>query len=118
MAAHADLFNGRAVMFGFRGCLDGEGTETTKKGPTFTTRKLRNDPISPVKMAMLHTADSRSRVSLDAHRAADICATAAGKPILKVRTYCFNRAGTGVYQFPLEIPLLQEEATGQPDRGG
>jgi type IV secretory pathway ATPase VirB11/archaellum biosynthesis ATPase/intein/homing endonuclease len=35
------------------------GKEVTKKGSTFTIRKFRSEPISPIEIAMLHTADSR-----------------------------------------------------------
>ncbi len=35
------------------------GKEVTKKGSTFTIRKFRSDPISPIEIMILHTADSR-----------------------------------------------------------
>ena len=35
------------------------GKEVTKKGSTFTIRKFRSDPISPVEIMLLHTANSK-----------------------------------------------------------
>jgi archaeal flagellar protein FlaI len=35
------------------------GKEVTKKGSTFTIRKFRSDPISPVEIMILHTSDAR-----------------------------------------------------------
>jgi archaeal flagellar protein FlaI len=35
------------------------GKEVTKKGSTFTIRKFRSEPISPVEIMLLHTSDSR-----------------------------------------------------------
>jgi len=35
------------------------GKEVTKKGSTFTIRKFRSDPISPIEIMMLHTSDSK-----------------------------------------------------------
>ena len=34
------------------------GKEVTKKGSTFTIRKFRSDPISPIEISLLHTASS------------------------------------------------------------
>ena len=34
------------------------GKEVTKKGSTFTIRKFRSDPISPIEIMLLHTANS------------------------------------------------------------
>ena len=35
------------------------GKEVTKKGSTFTIRKFRSDPISPIEIMILHTVDAR-----------------------------------------------------------